>query len=354
MSTTDEPGPLSTVGERYLLVELLGADDELELWRGHDDLAGRQVIIKRFLDPDDSWRESFRRRAAQLRAVSVPGIASVLDYDAADTTPWLVTSYADGATVGELDADGISPDDALAIIGHTALSLAALHAAGAGHGGVSAGHVIVRPDGSVTLAGPAVATNPGTAEDRAALGRLARMLLAADGSLPTGPELANLVTRFEAPDGPDLADLGRTALALASARRAETSTGSLLAASPSAMDSGGAATSANEPRRPWYDEDERKRVRNRLIALGAIVVIGGGVLLRIFSSGAGEATVPSVVGLPYVQAQHQLNEVGLRVSETFTTGPLGTLGTVIAQDPAAGTRTKVGSLVALTVAASGG
>jgi beta-lactam-binding protein with PASTA domain len=101
--------------------------------------------------------------------------------------------------------------------------------------------------------------------------------------------------------------------------------------------------------RPWYTEEERKRVRNRLIALGAIVVIGGAILLRIFSSGAGQATVPAVTGLPFAQAQHQLNEVGLRASETLTTGPVGSIGTVIAQDPPGGTRAKVGAVVHLTV-----
>jgi beta-lactam-binding protein with PASTA domain len=41
--------------------------------------------------------------------------------------------------------------------------------------------------------------------------------------------------------------------------------------------------------------------------------------------------------------------VGFRTSETETTGPVGSVGTVIAQDPLGGTRTKVGTLVQLTV-----
>ena len=59
--------------------------------------------------------------------------------------------------------------------------------------------------------------------------------------------------------------------------------------------------------------------------------------------------MPNVVGLPFVQAQRQLNEVGLRANETATTGTVDTVGTVIAQDPRAGSRTRVGTLVHLTV-----
>ncbi len=351
MSATDEPSPLSTVGERYVLVERLDADAAVERWRGHDDLAGRKVIVRRFLDADDAWRDGFRRRAGQLSALSIPGVTSVLAYDADDAVPWLVETYVDGHPASALTTDtAVTTDDALAIVGQATLALATMHDAGAGHGSVSAEHVIVRPDGSVALTEPVMTANPALAEDRAALARLARALCTPADSPVPGPPVTGLVARLDRSDGSDLADLGRTALALASAQRTGASTPASIATARTDPD----AAPAPEPSRPRYDDDERKRVRNRLIALGAIVVIGGAALLRIFSSGAGQTTVPSVIGLPYVEAQHQLNEVGLRVSATFTTGPLETQGTVRFEDPQGGSRVKVGTLVHLTVVTSSG
>jgi serine/threonine protein kinase len=336
---------LQTVGERYVLVELLADDEEHEVWRGHDDLASRPVAVTRFLEPTPEWRVEFDRRARALEALSDPGIASTLRHDAYDSTPWVASNWIEGATVSSLAAaNDITTDDALAVIGQTALALAAAHSAGIGHGSIDARHIIVRPDGSVALTGFASASTPPPSADLPALAELAGWLLGA-GSDPETTRFLDWLAGKGGPPADNPTEIGRTALALATAQRDGTPQ-----TSPAPADE---KPALREPR-PWYDEDERKRVRNRLIALGAIVVIGGAALLRIFSSGAGQATVPSVIGLPYVQAQHQLNEVGLRASETFTTGPLDTEGTVIGQSPQGGSRVKVGTLVNLTVNASNG
>lgn len=345
MSTPDEPAPLATVGERYVLVELLTSDDRHETWRGHDDLAGRQVALTRYLGVDDVWRTSFERRACQLEALSDPGIASVLAHDPNDDPPWLVASYVEGATVSEVAAeDNLTADDALAVIGQTALALSAAHGVGIGHGRLDGEHVQIRPDGSVALLGFSMPAPAPTRDDLGALARLAHHLL--DGAAASNDDVVGLLRLLDAGDWNDASDIGRTTLALAAAQRVGTQT----LRPPKPAEDGEAAP---EPRRPWYDEDERKRVRNRLIALAVIVVLGGAALLRIFTAGAGETSVPNVIGVPYVQAQHDLNEVGLRGNETVTTGRPGTEGTVIAQDPTSGQQAKVGSVVQLTVAEIG-
>jgi hypothetical protein len=344
----DQPVPLETVGERYLLVELLDADERREVWRSHDDLASRQAVVIRYLNPPPSWHEAFDRRARRLERLSDPGVATVLRHDAHDDPPWLVTAWIDGETVASIAATApFSVDDALAVVGQAAFALAAAHDAGVGHGRLDADHIMVRPDGSVALIGFAVDADPSPAADRPALARLATALIRG-GERDLPPD----VTRFldwlagggaTQPVAP--AEVARTALALAAAQRAGQSS-TALATDPSIE--AGEATAPESPR-PWYSEEERKRVRNRLIALGAIVVVGGAILLRIFASGAGQATVPRVVGLPFSQAQQQLNEAGFRAGETLTTGPAGSVGTVIAQDPPGGTSAKVGGVVHLTV-----
>ena len=346
-TSDDQPVPLETIAERYVLVELLGADDRREVWRGHDDLASRPVALIRYLAPTEDWRRHFDQRARALEALSDPGVASVLRHDAHDDSAWLASAWVDGETVATIDADGgFTVDDALAVVGQSAFALAAAHHAGIGHGRLDADHVVVRPDGSVGLVGFAVDSSPSPDTDLAALAALAAKLVDREHR-DLEPAVVRFLDSLSAKGQQQLKDpseIGRTALALASAQRTGTSA-STIAPSAAAGDE-----PKPEPPRPWYTDEERRRVRNRLIALGAIVVIGGAILLRIFTSGAGQATVPSVVGLPYVQAQHQLNEIGLRASESVTTGPVGSIGTVIAQDPPGGTRTKVGAVVHLTVA----
>jgi serine/threonine-protein kinase len=334
---------LPAVGDRYVLVDRLGGDEGREVWRGHDDLAGRRVVVTIYHPADEAWRTGFDRRARQLEVLADPGIASTLAHDSGADDPWLVTSFVEGATAAEIAADpGLTTDDALAIIGQAALALGTAHGAGVGHGGLSTSRIQVRPDGSVALLDFAIDRSPSPADDIAALRRIAHELL--DGTADAaGAAVASFVRLLDAGDWDDPADIGRTALALAAAQRVNEPTS--LVPPPATPE-----PEAETPR-PWYDEDERKRVRNRLIALGAIVVLGGAALLRIFSSGAGQTSVPSVIGESYVQAQHELNEIGLRTSETITTGPTGSEGTVLAQSPHGGQRVKVGSVVSLTVAA---
>jgi hypothetical protein len=348
MTTPDEP--LVTIGERYVLVELLDGDEDREVWRGHDDLASRQVVVTRFLTTDDAWLTAFDRRARQLEALSAPGVATALAHDSSDDPPWFAAAYVEGDTAASIASNpGLSVDDALAVIGQTAMALAAAHGAGVGHGRLDSGRIQVRPDGSVALIGFAMDRMASPRDDLPALARLARHLL--DDAGADAPDITSFLGLLEAGDWTDPADIGRTALALAAAQRAGSEPATKVTAAEADDDEDSKPTL--RPNRPWYDEAERKRVRNRLIALGAIVVIGGGILLRIFTAGAGETAVPGVVGIPYVEALHEVNQAGLRGNETVTTGRPGEEGTVIAQDPVAGQQAKVGSVVRLTVAQIG-
>src|SRR5512133_3899034 len=87
MSTTGLPGS-SLLAGRYRLVERLGAGGMSVVWRGFDEVLGRQVAVK-VLPPSTSADPSFRRRLraeAQAAArLSHPHITNVYDYGEATT-----------------------------------------------------------------------------------------------------------------------------------------------------------------------------------------------------------------------------------------------------------------------------
>jgi tRNA A-37 threonylcarbamoyl transferase component Bud32 len=350
---TDHDVPMITVGERYVLVEELAAAEDREVWRGHDDVANRQVVVKIFdgADADDPhWRARFHGRAQQLASLSDPGIARVLEHDADDTPVWIAFANVPGEPLDEVVAGSPpSPEHAMRIVGQAALALASAHQVGLAHGDVCTRHLMLRPDGSVALIGFDLSTTSGTAEDLAGLRALAHELL------PVGDSDAE-TTRFlrwldgdkgRAPSDPG--DIGRTALALAVSLRG----GATTPVVPAPAEPVAEATSAEtDPRRPWYDEAERRRVRNGLITLASIVVIAGAALLWLLDRGGGPntTTVPSVIGMTLNDAQKQLTEQLLVVNENITDPQ----GLVTAESPVAGARVKVGTTVTLTIAPAGG
>lgn len=343
--------PALVLGDRYVMVERLDDEDGHQAWRGHDDVVSRPVLaeIHAVVPAEDDWRDRFDIAARRLEALSHPGIASTLDHDAEAPRPWLVAAAVDGDRVDEiLDDDGeLTADDAMAIVGQTALALKAAHDAGIAHGSVDPRHIVVRPDGSSALTGFQVPTSRRQADDLAALAALARRLLPATAA--TDEQVAGFLRWVAGSAATDAGEIGRTALALAAAIRGAHATTVVTTTAPAGE------PVEDEPatgeRRTWYDEDERKRVRNGLIAIGAIVVIAGAALLFVVnrSGGPTSATVPYVVGETLNEAQKELTQAVLRVTENITDPSAYVTG----QSPAGGTRVKVGTLVTLTVSETG-
>lgn len=345
-----------TLGDRYVLVEQLAADDRRAVWRGHDDIASRPVVAKIFtaVGNDDAWRDAFDRGAQRLEALTHPGIATVLSHGAREPDPWLVSASVDGDRVDQiLEEDGeLSCDDALAVVGQTAMAVKAAHDAGIAHGAIAASHIVVRQDGSSALIGFEVPTDRRTADDLTALAGLARELVPVANA--TEGEVAGFLRWIEGATATDAGEIGRTALALAASVRGAHSTS--VVAEPSATETTDEDDDEADPQgrnRAWYDDAERKRVRNGLIAIGATVVIAGAALLWLVERGGNnptQVTVPSVVNLPLTDAQNQLIQDALRANEDSAVVPAN--GYVVKQFPPAGSRVKVGTVVILTVSGS--
>ncbi|MEV6595997.1 serine/threonine-protein kinase [Actinoplanes sp. NPDC051346] len=157
MSTTDLPGS-SLLAGRYRLVERLGAGGMSVVWRGFDEVLGRQVAVK-VLPPSTSADPSFRRRLraeAQAAArLSHPHITNVYDYGEATTVdgepvPYVVMELVDGESLAAVLARSrrLPWPAAVRVTSEVAAALAAAHARGIVHRDVTPANVMLTPAGA--------------------------------------------------------------------------------------------------------------------------------------------------------------------------------------------------------------
>jgi len=157
MSMTDLPGS-SLLAGRYRLVERLGAGGMSVVWRGFDEVLGRQVAVK-VLPPSTSTDPSFRRRLraeAQAAArLSHPHITNVYDYGEATTVdgepvPYVVMELVDGESLAAVLARArrLPWPAAVRICSEVSAALAAAHARGIVHRDVTPANVMLTPSGA--------------------------------------------------------------------------------------------------------------------------------------------------------------------------------------------------------------
>jgi hypothetical protein len=232
----------------------------------------------------------------------------------------------------------LSDPQLLDVVGQVGFALQALHEQGLAHGHVTADAITLHDDGLVTLQSSraaAVAAPAELAEDLAALGRVARDCLPDDSD----PAVRGFIDRLaEAPHGStaDAGDIARTALALAA--------WPMPAAAISTAESPRPTAAAGSPVDP-----EQRRVRNRFITIGAVVVLVGLVLLK--ACGGGNQAVPDVTGDTYTGAVSTLHAHGFAARERTVPARAGQrVGTVISEFPAAGSRPRAGTTITVTVA----
>ena len=157
MSTTDLPGS-SLLAGRYRLVERLGAGGMSVVWRGFDEVLGRQVAVK-VLPPSTSTDPSFRRRLraeAQAAArLSHPNITNVYDYGEATTVdgepvPYVVMELVDGESLAAALARvrRLPRPAAVRICAEVSAALAAAHSRGIVHRDVTPANVMLTSSGA--------------------------------------------------------------------------------------------------------------------------------------------------------------------------------------------------------------
>jgi eukaryotic-like serine/threonine-protein kinase len=164
---------------RYRLVEPLGRGGMSVVWRGYDELLGRQVAVKVLharLAKDRALRRQILLEAQAAARLCHPHITNVYDYGEAHrrggAVPYVVMELVPGETLSaRLRRSGPLPwREAVVIAAEVAAALAAAHSRGVVHRDVTPGNVMLTPGGAkvVDFGISAVAG----AADRGADGRL--------------------------------------------------------------------------------------------------------------------------------------------------------------------------------------
>src|SRR5262245_15526014 len=121
------------LGSRYVLLDVIGVGGMSTVWRGRDEVLGREVAVK-VLSPqyaaDAAFRARFVREARHAAALSHPRLVTVFDCGVDGTTPFIVMELVFGRTLRQvLDVAGpLPPDDPAATAAALCEPLAAPHA----------------------------------------------------------------------------------------------------------------------------------------------------------------------------------------------------------------------------------
>ena len=363
----------------YQVTGAVPAGRALEAYEGVDT-AGRPVVVK-LLAPLD--RERFFAQMRELSNVRHANLARVLDWGVEGDLSYVVTEKVEGTDLASLAALGGPPAATIvAELGaQAAAALAALHAHGIVHGGVTPVTMVRTGDGPLKLTDAGIAVAAGQADlsdadppenayfvspeevlardvtassDIYTLG--ASLYAIAAGCVPfDGPNALIVAQRHTgaAPDAlrrlrPDLpAALERTILR-ALAKQPEQRQGSAEELRRDLERSASGTRAAPAPE-PYAVAKPKRPVWPWVLGLAIVAAVVG----TIWLSGVlgGPVTVPDLTGMTLDEARTTLADVGLELgSLTPGAGAVGTApGTVLGQTPTPGTEVDEGSVVDLVI-----
>ncbi|MET7708020.1 serine/threonine-protein kinase [Micromonospora sp. NPDC005413] len=142
--------------ERYRLIEQLGAGGMSVVWRGYDEVLGRQVAVKVLasrLATDRAFRHRIRIEAQAAARLCHPNITNVYDYGESEqvglTVPYVVMELVDGMSLASrLGQESRLPwREAVTIGAEVSSALATAHARGVVHRDVTPGNVMLTSTG---------------------------------------------------------------------------------------------------------------------------------------------------------------------------------------------------------------
>ena len=146
----------TSFGGRYQVIERIGTGGMAEVYRGRDELLGREVAIKvlseRF-SRDKSFIERFRREAQAAANLNHPNIVSLYDYGSDHGTYFIVMEFIEGRTLGDLirDEGPLMPERAAEIAADVAKGLERAHTSGLVHRDIKPGNIMITNTGETKV-----------------------------------------------------------------------------------------------------------------------------------------------------------------------------------------------------------
>jgi eukaryotic-like serine/threonine-protein kinase len=181
------------LAERYELVEQLASGSMTSVWRGHDRVLGRDVVVKVLhpdLAADAALRGSFHQEAVNAARLTHPNIVALYDTGEQQGVNYIVMELVDGPTLRDvLNTRGpLPPAKAARLASEVVHALEYAHQAGVLHRNLKPTNILLCDDGSVKVADFSLAK--ATGEDPTRTGELAAggylAPEAADGGSPDG------------------------------------------------------------------------------------------------------------------------------------------------------------------------
>jgi eukaryotic-like serine/threonine-protein kinase len=177
------------LAERYELSEQVAAGGMTSVWRGHDRVLGRDVVVKVLhpeLAADPSFRARFHEEAVNAARLTHPNIVALYDTGEQGDVAYIVMELVNGPTLREaLGRHGpLPPSRAARLSMEVAAALDYAHQAGVCHGSLKPGNILLADDGTVKVADFSIA-RAATEDDPGRTGEV----LGADGYL--APEVVS-------------------------------------------------------------------------------------------------------------------------------------------------------------------
>jgi eukaryotic-like serine/threonine-protein kinase len=333
------------VAGRYRLEERLDVGGRAQVWRAVDQELERPVAVKILLTPegsDPSFVEAFRAQAQLEARLQHPGIVEVFDWGHDEDANFVVMELIEGRTLrARLDQGVLLNEGAISVGRQLAAALAYAHAEGVAHGSISAEHVMVSADGRATLIDfglqcHGVCEYPALPDsDTYSLGQL--LYEALIGAKPAGPRPVNLPDSLDWPAPPRKLNpnvWGRLESVV------------MKAISPKIEDRYPTAADLQA------DLDELAKPKSRIASLALMVLMAlmiAAVSIWYFGTQS-RIVVPSVTGMPAAQAESTLSSAGLKMVVTQrAASSSASTGTVMSEDPPAGSEARRGSSVKVVV-----
>lgn len=139
---------------RYEALELIGSGTTSRVEKARDNVIGRTVALKTFIDCfAHDMEQQFLQEARLVGQISHPAVVQLFDVGIdEDGTPFLVMEYIAGKTLEHYFASStLTVQRACAWMVDLASALAAAHRAGMIHGDVKPGNILITPEKKVKL-----------------------------------------------------------------------------------------------------------------------------------------------------------------------------------------------------------